>query len=1127
MNNSVSLVGSCSCGADTILKKDTQTAMAHLKFLPDTLLIVILSLFSQVCWAASTLDGRQWLKVTLSNTLPSNPQGGACYGGYFFQFANNGGKPTIYDLTQKESPQYGRALTCASKSHFGSTCFANQVVSSYQKNDKSYSCRLPFIYATGHYTLTSDEIQAQGGSYVTGKKGANYYIIVDVVDIENNVLVKRYVFDDEVDDCIAAWDFDNNRFWLIGYRTVNSYNDSYFFRPYTFDSSDPRGYRESGSEIVVPQQGLFGGILQDCQYHNGHIYIANGQGSSSDRTDYIKLLDYDIEHQQVASTVYNTDFYEAEGMAYYPEGDLFIITSVGMAAAWVLDSPKNHTHQYDNTGVCSCSYFAFQPGTLASDGYYEVSNYGQLSWAMGEIYNGRSDLKVRLTKDIDFLNKDYLFAFYTPRNNNAPAWDYSFRGTFDGNGHTISNFYVSTTKYNNIGLFPFIKEGAVIRNLTVKGSVNLDRTVSNVGLVGHAMGGMLINVKSELTFSNQWWGSNVNQLIGLNEGAEVLDVEPETHQHHYVNGFCEATIGTCDQLYQPATLGADGYYQLGNGGQLFWWAKQVNGGETSSKARLSADIDLEGDKHVWIPICDGSIAFTGIFDGANHSITNCKVNCSSILSGFFGLVGNTTTDPVIKDFSISGEVKATGNIDQMAAGVVAMMQSGLVSNVRSSMNITLTAATQDSHIGGIVGAVHAEEYLPVAAHPVKIDQCVYSGTINSYKGYGQTAGILGQANSYTSVHNCLMLGKIVNSYAGRRNVAFGGILGFVRDEAVFQGVHNCLYMGEGMDIITSNSTTYTGYIVARNDMNNTTSAHYTDNYILESATIPTGTNKGRFVPSHGSFSPLQLWTGQACASLNKNGGKWSQSVPFDRHPWPGVKSKITAQANAANSNLFDYYMEDYCLNDDGDATLLPEDAASVTVRNLEYVRSSKYMHGFISVCLPFALTSDLLPGTPYVFSGISDDDLAPVCHFSSIEHVEAGQPCFIKVADEETDNDWVISLSSDEGISLTLRPENPTVGICGSFNTILLGTGYYKLNAEGDGLNTTTDSSHCYPYRAYISLDNTSKNLFRVEFSDEELGLNEITDEASARVTYSIDGFAGQKDMKGLRIKDGKCVFYK
>lgn len=1097
--------------------------MTLLKNLPGILLIAILSLLSQISFAASTLDGRRWLRTSLRNTLPSYPQGGACYGNYFFQFADKGGKPTIYDLTQKESPQYGRALTCASQSHFGSTCFANQVVSSYQKNNKSYSCKLPYIYATGHYTLTSAEIQAQGGSYVTGKKGANYYIIADVVDIENDVLVKRYVFDDEVDDCIAAWDFANNRFWLIGYRTVNSYNDSFFFRPYTFDSSDPRGYRQTGSEIVVRQQGLFGGVLQDCQYHNGHIYIANGQGSSSQRTDYIKLLDYDIESQQIASTVYNTDFYEAEGMAYYPEGDLFIITSVGMASAWILDSPKNHTHQYNSYGICSC--YSAQPGSLnASDGYYEVSNLGQLYWAMGEIYNGRSDLKVRLIQDIDCQKQDYPFAFYTPRANNSPAWDYSFCGTFDGNGHTISNFYVSTTKYNNIGLFPFIKEGAVIRNLTVKGSINLDRTVSNVGLVGHAKGGTLINVKSELTFSNPGWGSNVNQLIGLNEGAKVLDAD--THQHNYVNGFCMATVGSCDTPYQPATLGADEYYQLGNGGQLFWWANRVNGGETSSKARLSADIDLEGDKHVWIPICDGSITFTGVFDGANHSITNCKVNCSSILSGFFGLVGNTTTDPVIKDFSISGEVKATGNIKNMAAGVVAMMQSGLVSNIRSSMDITLTAATTDIHVGGIVGAVQYEQYQPVAAHPVKIDQCVYSGTINSYKGYGQTAGILGLANIYTSVHNCLMLGKIVNSYsAGDNNVAFGGIVGYV-SLANFQGVHNCLYMGKGMSIDMSNDKTYTGYIVARNDMN-ATSNHYTDNYILNTATIPAGKKKGQVVPSHGSFTPLQMLTGRACASLNKNGGKWSQSVPFDRHPWPGVKSKITAQANAANSNLFDYYMEDYCLNDDGDTTLLPEDAASVTVRNLEYVRSSKYMHGYISVCLPFALTSDLLPGTPYVFSSISEENQVPVCHFSSIEHVEAGQPCFIKVADEETDNDWVISLSSDEGISLTLRPENPTVGICGSFNTTLLGTGYYKLNAEGDGLNTTTDSSHCYPYRAYISLDNTSKNLFRVEFSDEELGLYEISAEPSSRTAYTLEGFTGQKGMKGLSIKDGKCVFYK
>ncbi|MBQ6708202.1 MAG: hypothetical protein IJM97_04545, partial [Clostridia bacterium] len=67
--------------------------------------------------------------------------------------------------------------------------------------------------------------------------------------------------------------------------------------------------------------------------------------------------------------------------------------------------------------------------------------------------------------------------------------------------------------------------------------------------------------------------------------------------HVYDNGFCS----DCG-AYEPATdYNADGVYEIYNGGQLFWFAQQVNEeGNKEIKGTLRANIDLEN--RPWTPI---------------------------------------------------------------------------------------------------------------------------------------------------------------------------------------------------------------------------------------------------------------------------------------------------------------------------------------------------------------------------------------------------------------------------------------------------------------------------------------------------------------------------------------------
>lgn len=124
----------------------------------------------------------------------------------------------------------------------------------------------------------------------------------------------------------------------------------------------------------------------------------------------------------------------------------------------------------------------------------------------------------------------------------------------------------------------------------------------------------------------------------------------------YTNGFCSANSAH----YEAAVLNNNGteddttddYYEIGNAGQFFWFAEQVNAGDDSiNNAVLTSDIDLENK--AWTPIGNSTTPYTSTFDGADKSITNFKMNITTGGDwGLFGFVNNAT----VRNFSISGEV---------------------------------------------------------------------------------------------------------------------------------------------------------------------------------------------------------------------------------------------------------------------------------------------------------------------------------------------------------------------------------------------------------------------------------------------------------------------------------------
>ena len=98
--------------------------------------------------------------------------------------------------------------------------------------------------------------------------------------------------------------------------------------------------------------------------------------------------------------------------------------------------------------------------TIESNGSYTVYNADGLMNIAELVNGGKTDINITLTADIDLTGKDW-----TPI---GTDYDNSYKGTFDGGGHTITGLTVTTNdKY--AGLFGYIGNAGTVKNVVMEG----------------------------------------------------------------------------------------------------------------------------------------------------------------------------------------------------------------------------------------------------------------------------------------------------------------------------------------------------------------------------------------------------------------------------------------------------------------------------------------------------------------------------------------------------------------------------------------------------------------------------------------------------------------------------------
>lgn len=226
-------------------------------------------------------------------------------------------------------------------------------------------------------------------------------------------------------------------------------------------------------------------------------------------------------------------------------------------------------------------------------------------------------------------------------------------------------------------------------------------------------------------------------------------------------------------------------------------ASQLEGvrNDLTAHYTLIADIDLSGYES-WTPIGDfagteedpdmpdPSVAFTGTFDGDNHTISNLTIADSETVRGL-GLFGCTAGAAVIQNLVVeNASVASQGQGVSAVIGMALQMNDGAVKNITLRGDNVISGTGM---VGGIVGGGYCG-----------IEDCTAEADIimtgSFAEGSGQSAGILAggmsDAGMGCTISGCVVNGGSVTVYAkdDGETGAIGGLTGCATD---YDAIANC------------------------------------------------------------------------------------------------------------------------------------------------------------------------------------------------------------------------------------------------------------------------------------------------------------------------------------------------
>ena len=242
--------------------------------------------------------------------------------------------------------------------------------------------------------------------------------------------------------------------------------------------------------------------------------------------------------------------------------------------------------------------------TIESDGTYTVTSADGLMNVAELVNGGKTDINITLDKNIDLTGKDW-----TPI---GTDYDNSYKGTFDGGGHTITGLTV-TTNDQFVGLFGYLNRAGTVKNVVMEGIQITSNHMFGCtgGVVGYSWGTI-----ENCSVSGSVSGTDcVGGVVGSQKAGSIIGCSSSAtvKGKHYVGGVAGEKWGTMTACYATGnvTLEIASQKNLSGGGVV-----GLNGGSRVLACYATGNVTSTGSS-------TGNVHIGGLFGDSYTTVTAC------------------------------------------------------------------------------------------------------------------------------------------------------------------------------------------------------------------------------------------------------------------------------------------------------------------------------------------------------------------------------------------------------------------------------------------------------------------------------------------------------------------------
>ena len=242
--------------------------------------------------------------------------------------------------------------------------------------------------------------------------------------------------------------------------------------------------------------------------------------------------------------------------------------------------------------------------TIESNGSYTVTSADGLMNIAELVNGGKTDINITLDKNIDLTGKGW-----TPI---GTSFDNSYKGTFDGGGHTITGLAV-TTNDQFVGLFGYLNRAGTVKNVVMEGVLITSNHMFGCtgGVVGYSWGTI-----ENCSVSGSVSGTDcVGGVVGSQKAGSIIgcSTSATVKGTHYVGGLAGEKWGSMTACYATGNVTLEIASQKNNfGGGVVG----LNGGSRVLACYATGNVTSTGSS-------TGNVHIGGLFGDSYTTVTAC------------------------------------------------------------------------------------------------------------------------------------------------------------------------------------------------------------------------------------------------------------------------------------------------------------------------------------------------------------------------------------------------------------------------------------------------------------------------------------------------------------------------